>query len=233
MTIETVFGAARFMASAVSLAESQGLFLELGADFQLYAERIALHRQDQPVGSPFDHDRHVLRQVNGFWIMGRNRQGQIVHTQAMRLIDLAGDSLSDYLKAQFRLFPPAGVALDLQNSEYRAGPWAGRIRGKTCYHGEVWLTESWRGTGMSTVLVRLAFALCLLRWSPDYVFGFMPKAAAFKGLATREGYMHHEPGCLRWRRTQSGEDLEGFLVWQSRADIEHIIAGSVTGDGFE
>lgn len=226
MTIQDTFDGARFVSATTTIARQRGIGLQVGADFAHYAALIARHREEQPLGPPFDCTRHDIKQANGFWVIGRTPDGEIVHTQAMRLIDLGGLSLADYLQSQFRDFPPSGVDLDLARSRYRSGPGARRISGLVCYHGDVWLKggdAGYRGTGLSSVLARFALATCLLRWSPDHVFAFMPRAIAFKGLAEREGYMHTEPGCLHWRHADREETLEGYMVWMYREDISHVL----------
>lgn len=61
------------------------------------------------------------------------------------------------------------------------------------------------------------------RWQPDYLFGFMAKAVAYKGFAERMGYMHNEPGSLRWYRKGNDTPLEGFLSYLSNEDIRFLL----------
>lgn len=61
------------------------------------------------------------------------------------------------------------------------------------------------------------------RWDPDYLFGFMARAVAFKGFAERMGYMHNEPGSLRWFRKGSDTSIEGFLSYLSNEDIRFLL----------
>ena len=98
-----------------------------------------------------------------------------------------------------------------------------------CYHGDFWLREDYRSSGMSNILARFALASALLRWSPDYVIGFMPRPIAFKGLAEREGYMHCEPGTLYWRRAGTEKDFEAFMVWMGREDLNFLLTIPVAG----
>ena len=81
----------------------------------------------------------------------------------------------------------------------------------------------YRGTGLSCVLGRYAFLVAMQRWSPDHVIGFMPKPVAFKGFAERQGYMHAEPGCLRWFIRGEDSPLEGFMVYMSNEDIRFML----------
>jgi hypothetical protein len=174
----------------------------------------------------FDPQHNDLNEATAFWIMGRDVQGEIVHTQAMRTIDLEGLTLALYLGAQFRNFTPAGYGIDKSQSHYLGAPGSRTIAGEVCYHGELWLkggSDGYRGAGMTAVLARLALVMCLLKWAPDFVFGFMFPLAACKGLAAREGYMHTEPGSLYWAVSGQSAKMEIWTVWMSREDVRHIL----------
>ncbi len=227
MSIHDVYDGAQFVASSMDILAQHKVMVTVGEDFGEYRQLLRKYRPDQPLGEPFDPEKQHIKPSNAFWIIGRNSQGEVIHTQAMRLIELGEETLAGYMRERFRDFPPTGLDLDLPGSRFRPGPGAKRITGNVCYHGEMWLNDSageYRGTGLSGVLARFAFMTCMLRWSPDYVFGFMPRPVAVRGLAEREGYMHNEPGSLRWRRRDSDQVLEGFMVWMGQEDIRHIMS---------
>ncbi|WP_371169180.1 hypothetical protein [Aliiroseovarius sp. 2305UL8-7] len=225
MTIHDTFAGAQFVTAILDMANDYGMMIEMGSDFDLYEKYINEHRTHQPIGMPFDPKLHVMNEDNGFWIVGWNETGELVHTQAMRRFDLDGVPLSDYLDSKFVDFPPTGLDLDFDRCRYSPGPGAKRISGKTCYHGELWVKgdDRYRGTGLPGMLARFALATCVLRWSPDYVFGFMPEKYAFKGLAEREGYMHTDPGALAWFAKGGNAPLKGFMTYMGRDDLSHLI----------
>lgn len=229
MSIHHTFEGAQFIAAISEISKKNGIFLQVGTDFREYRDLIKRHRPNQGLGLPFDHRANSFSHQNAFWIAGWNEKSKLVHTQAVRLIDLLGMTLSNYMSKRFTDFPPVGLDLDFIRSRYNPGPSARRIYGTVCYHGEFWLSDEYRGTGISSILARFALATSLLRWSPDFVIGFMPRPIAFKGLAEREGYMHSEPGCLYWHQTGTGKVLEGFMVWMGREDISHILTIPLRG----
>lgn len=223
MSLHSTFKGAQFVAQASDIAKENGISVQIGTCFLEYAEMISEYRSHQPVSRPFDYNIHKLGHTNGLWVGGWNEKGELVHSQAIRLIDLAGLSLSNYLTDRFVDFPPAGLDLDFTKSRYNPGPSAYKIHGTVCYHGDFWLSGDFRGTGLANILARFALASCQLRWSPDYVIGFMIRQVAFKGLAEREGYMHSEPGALYWHLANSEKFYEAFMVWMENVDISHLL----------
>lgn len=211
-----------FLAQAVNIARECGVLLRTGTCFKEYADIVSSGRCHQPVGRPFDHTVNDFHPSSGFWMAGTNPNGELVHTQAIREIDLDGVPLSSYLSRNYVDFPPAGIEIDYGRSSYNPGPSAHRIEGKVCYHGDFWLTGDYRGTGLANVLARYVLARCQHQWAPDYIIGFMLRQVAFKGLAEREGYMHSEPGALFWHRADIDQTLEAFMVWMAREDTRYL-----------
>ncbi|NIA68659.1 hypothetical protein HBA54_08650 [Pelagibius litoralis] len=216
----------RFVSTITELVDDQGITLETGSDFSFLQKALKDQPERNALAPRFSPQGNDLNEETAFWILGRDPQGEIVHTQAVRTIDLEGLTLASYMDAQFRDFTPAGYGIDMRRSQYRGAPGSRMIAGKVCYHGELWLKGGpggYRGAGMTAILARLAMAISLEKWSPDYVFGFMFPLAACKGLAAREGYMHTEPGSLYWAVPGQREKMEVWTVWMGREDIRHIL----------
>jgi len=225
MSIHDVFDGSRMLTETADLLAQRQLYVSVGEDFREYKALVQRYRPLQPLGLPFDPDHVDLSEGRGFWSVGRNPAGHVVQTQAVRLVDLNGGSLAEHLEANFRDYPPAGVPIDLEDSWYRPGPGARRIRGRAFYHGEMWINpeENYRGRGIIDILARFAFLSSLLHWNPDYLFGFMPRPLARRGLADREGYMHVDPLSLGWKIIGQNKPVEGNMVYMSAEDIRHII----------
>lgn len=226
MTLQFPSNAAPFVASSGSVLEAHKIEVTIGSDFRSYADIIAEERPSQKLGDPFNPKKHELDKTNGFWLIGRNELGDLVHTQAFKTIDLAETVLSKYLMRNFRLFPPPIPGVDFGRSRYRASPGAHRISGNTVYHGEVWMAPDdglYRGTGLSSVLTRTGLLEAVRRWDPDWLFGFMLRAVAFKGFSERVGYMHTEPGALKWAIHGRDQLLEAFMVYLSREDARFML----------
>lgn len=225
MTIQDVFDGSRFLTETLNVLKSQQLDVTVGDDFEEYAHIVATGRPEQPLGPPFDPKKQFLPTARGIWAVGRNAQGDVVHTQAMRLLDLYDQTLARYLLARFVEFPPGGVGINQEASWFRPGPGAKQITGRAVYHGEMWLKDdsAYRGQGLIDVLSRFAFLTAMLHWQPDFLFGFMLRPVARRGLADREGYMHSDPYCLSWQIEGRNEPLDCNMVWMAVNDLRHVM----------
>ncbi|MEP1698833.1 MAG: hypothetical protein ABJJ69_20075 [Paracoccaceae bacterium] len=226
MSFQFANDAAAFIATSRSILRDHGLEVRIGSDFQEYKEIIAEHRPMQVLGYPFDPAHQTLSEDKAFWLTGWNSDGQLIHTQAAKAVDLHGRPLSGFLLKNFRMFPPPFKDIDLKRSRFRATPGSHLIDGHVVYHGEVWMAPeqgTYRGSGLSTVLARTGLLEVIRRWDPDWVYGFMLRAVAFKGFAERMGYMHNEPGALLWYREGNDDPAEAFLTYLSRADAAYML----------
>ena len=227
MSIHDVFLRWPLLSEAAKILHEQKMIVTVGHDFNEYKRIVSEGRPHQPVSLPFRADMHNLTKNNAFWVCGHTAQGQLAHTQAVRLVDVGEQSLGSYLRRSFRQFPPAGVPLDMAASRYRAGPGAKRIKGKLCYHGEMWLDENegnYRGRGLSSVLSRMGFALALRDLNPDFIFAFMVRSVAFKGFVERAGFMHTEPASLSWKVVDRERAIEAFTAYISREDLRYLLS---------
>jgi hypothetical protein len=225
MKIQDVFDGAIYLSDVVQKTYAHKLTMTVGDDFSVYSDLVAQYRPTQPLGRPFDPTHTVLTGGNAIWIVGRNAEGAVVHTHAMRMIDLCDQSLAQYLAHRYVDFPPPGVTIDAAASWFRAGPGAEQITGRAVYHGEMWLADdpAYRGSGLIDALARFAFLTAALHWQPDFLFGFIVRSIARRGLAEREGYMHSDPYCLSWAVAETGAPIDCNMVWMALRDMCHIM----------
>lgn len=212
--------------SSLAVLRRLKVSLTTGSDFEEFQELVHEGRPEQAPNRLFTPGWARPGAENAFWIIGRDETGRIMHTQAMRRIDLAQRPLSDYLQENFCEFIPDNLEIDRVRSSYRPGPSARRICGSVVFHADVWLGGDrgrYRGTGLSSLLGRYAFYSAMRAWNPDHVFGFMTNSVAQKGFAERQGYMHAEPGAMRFVMPESSVPIELFMVHMDREDLRFIL----------
>ena len=226
MTMQFSADAAPFIATSRNILFSQGIEISTGSDFEEYSEIVAKERPMQKLGAPFDPTLHGLNKSNAFWMIGRNEDGELIHTQASKRVRLSGRPLSNYLLRQFRAFPPPLPGVDLDSSRFRATPGTHRIAGTAAYHGEFWVAPErgkYRGVGLAPVFGRTGMLEMMRRWDPDWIYGFILNIVAYKGFGARIGYLHLEPSVLKWIVDGREEPIDTFLAYNSREDLEYLL----------
>lgn len=215
---------ARYIVSLDQMATAENIALSLSTDFDLLRDTVQETNDRAPLTPVFDSRLCDIGQDNGFWILGRDPEGQVVHMQAMRLDHLQDETLADHLEARSKLFCSPHIPADTARSDFRSCQYTQRISGAVCYHGEMWLRtgDQYRGRGLSAVLPRLALAIALVRWAPDYIYGMVQTKLVYKGIPAQYGYLHVHPKGIRWR-VPGEKTFDEWLVWLSREDLEEII----------
>jgi len=206
------------------IVESNGIFLESGSDFRYFKNALRKVMKTTQLGPKFDPDRNDLNGDSALWIIGRNNEGEIVHTQAFCMVDLENYSLGNYLEERYVDFIP--YLLDKSRSEFLSGPGSSTATGTACYHGEFMLKRCYSGLqsgAISTLLFRLATASCMVAWSPDIIFGFMHSRLILNGLAAKAGFMHSEPDSITWARPDMNRTKKSWIVWLENQDINHLM----------
>ena len=219
-----------YISSCITRIAAAGLILEIGSDFKIFSNAIEKHTARSPVTPKFNPDIERLDETNAFWMLGRNEHNEIVHTQAIRLMDIGNKTLAEHALEEFPNYTPPLWTLVSDMSQYRPGPGSCKIHGTICYHGDFWFKGGkggFRGRGMNVLTSHLAMAMSLVKWNPDYIYAYMNSLVACSGVAARGGFMHMEQNNLYWSIPGYSELLETWMVWSSRQDILHLIgAGS-------
>jgi len=211
----------RYTKELSKIISSLGIRLRYGSDFkELWS--IPKHQPDRhPINPAFNPNYCNLHSGNAFWIMGLNSDGDIVHTQAIKLLDLKGSSLAQHFDEQVWDFRSYGYDFDRNRTEYFLSSEAMHIKGRVTYHGEVWMKPGrggYRSGSLIVLLTRLFLMKAMLKWSPDYYIGLQAPMTTCRGLGIREGYMRTEQRTIVWYEKDSTEPIEDWMVWMTADD---------------
>ncbi|MBT8460569.1 MAG: hypothetical protein KJN60_12940 [Boseongicola sp.] len=226
MSVRNVVDMVMNVSGIIKELETTGMRVVVGDDFSEYR----VYRNSQTNRSAmypmFDVACSYIDDTNGFWICGFNDADELVHTQAVRLLDLNNISLAQHLNVHRHKYITPYTTPDLDLTFYQ-GPEALRsITGRVCYHGEFWLPARGlggpRAQGVTPLLSRLLFEVMHNKWDPNYTFAFVPKQLAEKGAHMRYGYSHCEPG--KWIGPDQQVTEEDYLVWMSANDMINALS---------
>ncbi len=206
-----------------TVISSYGLVLQIGTDFDEFLKCSSKQPLRHPINPIFDPEQSEISRSNGFWILGHDKSGEIVHTQAMKLLDLTHTDLEGYLKMRPWDLRPFGNTIDPTTMNFNLTEASARITGRVTYHGELWIKggpDGFRGGCLTILLTRLMILLAMLRWTPDFLIGLQSPFTAIKGLAIREGYMHMEQQSILWPQKKPANVVEDWLVWMNYTEAE-------------
>ena len=225
MSARNLFGMALNLSNIIREVESVGIRLKVGDDFSEY-RRLRGGLRDRPRLYPmFDVACSDVDRSNAFWMCGFIEEDEMVHTQAIRLLDLSGVTLRQHLHDHRPMYITPVSTPDPDRTFYDHPQALKTITGQVGYHGDFWLKASGlggpRSHGLTPLLSRIIFELALRAWAPNYIFALVPKALALKGAHLRYGYIHCEPGC--WYGPDDQVTDEDWLIWMSSRDIVNFL----------
>lgn len=204
--------------------EEAGMHLEVGGDFAAFRRLRNTQKDRSAVFPMFDVASSYVDASNALWICAFDDDNELVHTQAIRMLDLGDRTLAEHLRDHRHKYISPGSTVDPDRTFFSALPSLDQITGRVGYHGEFWVRGSMvgrRNQGLTAVMSRIALEIAGRLWSPDYLFGFVPAPLASRGVTVRYGYTRCEYGA--WYGPQQEVTSEEMFVWMSRQDLETVL----------
>lgn len=201
-----------------------GITLQVGNDFEIFKFFVSDSERETPLDPIFSPVTSDINQVKGLWLLGRNPQGDVVQTQAMRMLDLGRGTMADFMDQKISDIRPHGYDVDLTKTRWRLSKQAAMMQGDVCYHGGLWIRKDFRGGSLAALITRYLMAKTLLTLRPDYLVGLQAPITACRGLSAREGYLRLEQRSILWHLNNMDDVFEDWLVWMDREEAEFSLA---------
>jgi len=226
MSPSRLFELTKNLSNSLNELDHAGIHVEIGDDFAKYRSYRSQQSDRGPIYPMFDVASSYIDHTNGFWVCGFNTNGELVHTQAVRLLDLTETSLATHLNIHRHKYITPDTTPDPDLTFY-SGPEALKtITGKVCYQGDFWLRASGlggpRSQGATALLSGILLQIMISSWKPSFVFAFVPQRLAAKGAHLRYGYSHCEPG--RWVGPDQQVTEEDYFIWMGANDMANMAA---------
>lgn len=206
--------------------EEAGIHVVIGDDFAKYRSYRSQQADRSAIYPMFDVASSYIDRTNGFWVCGFNSNGELIHTQAVRLLDLSDVSLATHLNIHRHKYITPDSTPDPDLTFYSGPEALHTITGKVCYQGEFWLRASGlggpRSQGATSLLSRILLEIMVGTWNPSFVFALVPNQLAAKGAHLRYGYCHCEPG--RWLGPDQQVTEEDYLIWMGANDMTNMLS---------
>lgn len=178
---------ARLFLKAETAAREAGVRLSF-APLEALADINQQHRDSwRPLLPLFMPGLGGVTPETGFCILGRNRAGEVVATQAARLytwtdtnFKAEAESLRLFYRDPARAQPGEACRVTATSAE--------QIYGRIAFSGAVWFRPDYRNRGLQYNLPRLSRVLAFTRWYTDITLSIMAESVARAGAAERAGY---------------------------------------------
>ncbi len=219
MRLSSKYALHRFLGEVENLVEAEELSISVSSDFTEYRKVRSLQEDRQQLAPMFDAKMGFIPSNTGFCIYCRNKEGEIVHTQAIRMHDLGEDSLYSHIQEARLLYVPPEVH-DRDDYEIQMCNSAKSMTGRVSYHGDAWIHPKHRMSKLNLVLGRYGLVAAKLFWGANSYFAFMSNENVIRGLHTRAGFFHSTPSvwkhgeailCRYWLVSLGSEDIDSMI----------------------
>ena len=211
----------RFFLKADAALRARGISLS----FATLDELVAVNKRNadtwRPLISIFDPAFGGIKLENSFVLLGRDRGGDVVATQAARLFSWTDTNFATEAQS-LRLFYSAPDRQSLPNEQVVVtAATAHNVQGRVVFSGGVWFDPRYRARFLTGILPRISRACAFARWYTDMTTTMMAEALIHKGVAARVGYSE-----IDWDvtllNTRFGNQRFGLLTMQTAEMLDDL-----------
>jgi hypothetical protein len=208
----------RFFLWADTAARDRGVTLSFGSLRDLSEANRANSDSWRPLVPVFDEALGGMTPEKGFVLIGRDKGGQVVATQAARIYDWPETSLEDEATSLRMFYADPDAAFARGDRCEITTPVARKITGRVVFSGAVWYRRDFRGKDLATILPRISRAYAFTCWNSDFTIGMMSDAVIAGGLAERVGYTKLEYSSVELVASPLGE-MRCALGWMQPDEL--------------
>ncbi|NPU66322.1 hypothetical protein HL667_15060 [Bradyrhizobium sp. 83012] len=213
----------RFFLAADTAARERGISVNFASLQDLLDINSANSDSWRPLVPIFQPDLGGATADNSFVIIGTDKNGEVVATQAGRYYDWTGTTLFEEAVSLRMFYADPVAALARGDGCKVATPVASTIAGRVVFSGAGWYRRDFRGRGLARILPRISRAYAHARWNTDFTISMMADAVIAGGMADRTGYTRIEQSSVELVVSPLGSMRCG-LVWmpvqEMLADLE-------------
>ncbi|WP_063799923.1 hypothetical protein [Bradyrhizobium valentinum] len=210
----------RFLQVYDQAAIRKGVKLSIGFDFHEYVSitgSIPTKGRTYPIFRP---DRSPIKSGEGYWLVGVDKNDEVVLVEAARLYDLSNSNLAEHLETlRFFYAEPSKHAHPDDRCICRA-PNARQITGKVVYHGDIWVRRDFRGQGMPKIMTGIMRGVSLAMWAPDFTCGLAGRWSVEKRVYD---VSRCEPGGSILRLVAEGIVDDDWLSWTTGDELIRLV----------
>lgn len=215
----------KYLSALEAHINEAGVSITVSTDFEEYRDCRLQQKGRDAIPPMFDPTCSFINDGKAFWIKCTNTTGQIVHSQAIYLIDNDFTNLANHLMRSKLLYAPPELKRTSSKALAVSLPPATKdILGKITYHGEFWTDTSIRNYKkgeLSMLFSRFGIVAASLFWSIDYSFAFTSHLNAFRGFPARIGFTNLDH--IIWRNQETHQEHNEWFMWMHTDDVQRMM----------
>ncbi|WP_128948581.1 hypothetical protein [Bradyrhizobium nanningense] len=200
-----------------TMAAQKDINLLMGFDFQEY---VSITQATPTKGRTFPNfrpDRSTIRPSDGYWVVGLDRNSDVVLTNAARLYDLSNGNFAEHLRSLRAFYSDPIAHAHVDDRCVCMAATAEEMTGKIAYNGDLWVRRDLRGQGVPRMIARVTHRVSYAMWAPDFLCALVARWRVNKGLPH---YPHHESGGAILRLVKEDIAEDNWLVWVTGRELK-------------
>jgi hypothetical protein len=213
----------RFLRGYDEAAAEKGIKLSIGFDFHKYVSITKALATKVPTYPTFRPDRSPIEKGEGYWMIGLDKNNEVVLVQAARLYDLSNSNFAEHLESLRVFYGDPATQAHPQDRCSCTAPSAKKINGKVAYHGDFWLRKDFRGQGMPEIMAAVLRGVSFSMWAPDFVVGLPERWLLSKGVLAQYGHLHWEAGGSVLHLVEDNIVADDLIAWLTGDELECLV----------
>ena len=213
----------QFFLQAYSAVLERGVELSFASFGELMQINEMNLKSWRPLTSVFSIGDGGIDDENGICIVGRDANGDVVATQAVRFYQWEDTNFRAEAET-LRLFyaSPEDSKAPGETCSVSA-PSAEKIKGRVGYGGAIWYRPDYRGGLLSTIMPRIGRVYAYSKWKTDFVVAIMTEQTVNSGFTKRIGYRNVEWDVRRTNVPSFAAETQFLRLGLAIANVDDLL----------
>ncbi|MCA1386463.1 MULTISPECIES: hypothetical protein [unclassified Bradyrhizobium] len=214
--------ASRFLQVYDRAAIRKGVKISIGFDFHEYVaitERTPTKGRTYPIFRP---DTSPIKAGEGYWIVGVDKNNDVVLVEAARLYDLSSSNLKEHLESLRFFYADPSKHAHPDDCCICKAPIARQITGRVVFRGDIWVRGDFRRQGMPKIMEGIMRGVSFAMWAPDFMCGLAGTWSVEKRVYD---ITRCEPGGSILRLVNENIVDDDWLFWTPGEELIKLVNG--------
>ncbi|MEQ1649470.1 MAG: hypothetical protein ABL898_12865 [Hyphomicrobiaceae bacterium] len=164
---------------------------------------------------------------HAFAIVARTGNGDVVAAHAARCFDWTDTNFVDELTSLRLFYQSPATSKQPNETCSSSASFARELTGRVVYSGAAWIHPNYRGRHLTAIVPRVAKALALTKWNPDFIASLMTSTVFNAGFFERFGYQKIDWEVVWSDSPITSGALKFAIVWMQMPHLIEDLTGYI------